>query len=266
MIRYAWNNIKNSVKSRYFLLGVLILTGIFFCSGGKGLLCVQVQEKPLIIQEIFRYSRKQFEQNIMDYSAAAMFKHGMEEFMYLVMPMAGIGYLLRFCDERYGGYDRLILARIGKKNYFAGTLLTSAGLGILTVLVSGALILGILYAVLPSGAGVEGVLGLEDCIRQLGFACILAIIGNWLGFLVAVVAESRFLSLVMPVLVFEIWTEMCMGARMGNPISNLNLKQLFDPLHNGTAIGQYVLFAGISLLAFGGGFYLIAVKKLERGR
>lgn len=266
MLKYTWDNIKNSVRSIYFLLGILLLTSVFFCSNGKGELCVQIQERPLIIQEIFRYSAKQYEQNIIEYSAASMFMHGMRMFMYLVMPLAGIGYLLRFCDERYGGYDRMILARIGKRNYFAGTLLTSAVIDILTVMASGILILAVLYSALPSGAGMEGVPGIWDCVRQLGFACVLAVLGGWLGFLTAVVTESRFMAMVMPVLIFEIWTEMCMGAKIGSKWVFLDLKRLFDPFQNGTPIMLYISFVVIGLLISGGGFYLMAVRKLEKGR
>lgn len=270
MIRYTIDNIKNSLKSRYFLLGILIFVSVFFFSKGQGYLCVQVQEKPLIIQELFRYSRIQFEQNIESYSAAAMFAHGIQGFLYLALPLAGLGFLLRFCDERYGGYDRMILARIGKKNYFAGTLLTAAILGILTVLISGCIILAILYTVLPSGAGMEGIPSIWDCIRQLLFACVLVVIGNWLGFLTAVLTDSRFIAIVMPVLTFEIWTELCFGAPLGNTFLSkfiyLNLKFLFDPFRNQTPVLWYLTFTAVSLLLFGGGFYLTAIRKLEKGR
>lgn len=266
MLRYTWDNVKSSVRSRYFLLGIGLLIGVFFCSNGIGELCVQKQEVPLIIQEIFKYSTKQYERNITSYSAASMFTHGMGGFMYLVMPLAGLGFLLRFCDERYGGYDRMILARIGKKNYFSGTLLSSAILGVLTVMVSGMVILTVLYAALPSGAGMEGVPDIWDCIRQLGFACVLVVMGGWLGFLVAVITDSRFMAMVMPVLIFEVWTEICMGAKMGSSLFFLHLKNLFDPFQNGTPIGMYVGFMAVGLLVSGAGFYLIATKKMERGR
>lgn len=266
MLRYIGGNIKNSITSSYFFLGVFVLTGMFFCSGGRGILCVQIQEKPLIIQEIFRYSLRQYERNILEYSAAAMFKFGMEEFMYLVMPLAGIGYLIRFSDEQKGGYNRLIMSRIGKQKYFAGALISSALLSIITVFISGIVIVGVLYSALPSGSGIEGVPGLKDCLRQLGFACVLAILGNWIGFLVAVVTESHFLSIVTPVLFFEIWTEICMGARGRSFITDLNLKRLFDPLHTYVPMPLYFAFVIIGLGITGGGFYMIAIKKMERGR
>lgn len=266
MIRYAWDNVKNSVKSRYFLLGILLMTGVFFCNRGFGFLSHQAMEVPLIIEEIFKYPMWKYEEDIMTYNVGTMFTYGMGGLIYLVMPLAGIGYLLRFCDERYGGYDRMILARIGKKNYFAGTLLTSAILGILTVMVSGTLILGLLYARLPSGAGIEGVPQLSDCVKQLGFACVLAVIGNWLGFLIAVLTESRFLAMALPVLLFEIWTEMCMFVPIGHPMAKLNLKWLFNPIQNTTPILMYLAFVIISLTLFGAGFYFTAIKKMERGR
>lgn len=265
MVKYTWDNVKSSIISRYFLLGILLIVGIFFCSNGKGILSVQIQEKPLIIQEIFKYPTERYEQNIFDYSAPSMFSFGMSGFMYLIMPLAGIGYLLRFCDERYGGYDRMILARIGKRKYFTGTLLASAVLSILTVIIGGVLILAVLYTALPSGAGIEGVPGIDTCISQIGFACVLAVLGGWLGFLVAVVTDSRFLSMVMPVLLYEIWTEICQGATTAFWF-RLSIKNLFHPFENGLSLAVYLSWVGILLVLFGGGFYLTAVKKMEKGR
>lgn len=266
MIRYTIDNVKSSLRSRYFLLGVLILVGVFFCSKGIGELCVQVQETPLIIQELFKYTRQDFNRAIDTYNVAYMFMHGMGGFMYLALPLAGLGFLLLFCDERYGGYDRMILARIGKRNYFGGTLLTAAILGILTVVVSSAMILAVLYLRLPSGAGVEGIPGISECLRYIAFACVLVVIGNWLGFLTAVLTDSRFMAMVLPVLVSELWTELCNGAPFDSKMVFLSMSRLFDPIRNNTPIGMYLIFVAVGLIAFGGGFYVIAVRKLERGR
>ena len=266
MITYAIDNVKNSVKSRYFLLGILIIIGVFFCSKGIGQLCIQKQETPLIFQELMRYGRSDFEREITYYNPASMFIHGMAGYMYLALPLAGLGFLLLFCDERYGGYDRMILARIGKRNYFGGTLLTAVVLGILTVVVSCTVILAVLYLRLPSGAGMDGIPQLSDCIRHVVFACVLVVMGNWLGFLTAVLTDSRFMAMVLPVLVAELWTEVCTGAPVGSKLFFLNLNNLFDPIQNNTPIGMYLLFVVAGLGAFGGGFYWVAVKKLEKGR
>lgn len=266
MLKYVWENIKSNVRNRYFLLEILIVSGAFFFSSGLGYLSVQVQEKPLIIEEIFRYERWQYERDILSYSAGAMFKYGMGKYIYLVLPLTGIGYLLRFCDERYGGYDRLILARTGKRNYFVGTLITSAVMAVMTVVLSCILILAVLSIALPSGKGVEGVPQMSDCIRMIAFASILSVIGNWLGLLIAVMTDSRFIALVLPVLVFEMWTEMCSGVRFGNPMGFLSMHFLTDPLFELMPIWMYPVFVTGSMLLFGGGFYLLAEKKLERGR
>ena len=128
---------------------------------------VQVQQRPLIIQEIFRYPREKFMKNIDSYSSEAMFSFGLRQFMYLAMPLSGIGFLLRFCDERYGGYDRMMFGRIGRRQYLLGTLLTSALLSILTIVVSFVLILIVLYAKLPSAIGIVEGVGIGTCLRQV---------------------------------------------------------------------------------------------------
>lgn len=266
MIRYTIDNVRSSIRSRYFLLGILIMVGVFFCSKGIGELCVQVQETPLIIQELFKYSRADFSRAITSYNVAAMFMHGMGGFMYLALPLAGLGFLLLFCDERYGGYDRMILARIGKRNYFGGTLLTAAILGILTVVISSTLILVVLHLRLPSGVGIADIPGLTDCFRQIAYACVLVVIGNWLGFLTAVLTDSRFMAMVLPVLVSELWTEVCLGAPLDSKMVFLNLKNLFDPIQNNTPVGMYLTFVVGCLAIFGGAFYWIAVRKMEKGR
>lgn len=266
MLKYVWKNMKSNVRNRYFLLGILIVSGAFFCTSGIGSLAVQVQEKPLIIEEIFRYERWQYVNSIFEYSVGAMFKYGIGQYLYLVLPLTGIGYLLRFCDERYGGYDRLILTRTGKRNYFVGTLITSAVIAVMTVILSCILILTVLYIALPSGKGVEGVTQVADCIWNVVFICILAVIGNWLGLLIAVMTDSRFIALVLPVLVFEVWTEMCSSVRFDNPMVFLSMRHLVDPLFGLMQIWMYPVFVTGSMLLFGGGFYLLAEKKLEMGR
>lgn len=265
MIRYAEINLKNSIKSRYFLYGIFIIVAIFFFSKGRGELMVQVQQRPLIIQEIFRYPREKFLKNIESYSSEAMFSFGLRQFMYLAMPLSGIGFLLRFCDERYGGYDRMMFGRIGRRQYLLGTLLSSALLSILTIVVSFVLILAVLYVKLPSAVGIVEGVGIGTCLRQVFFACILSVIGGWMGFFTAVVTESRFLSLVFPVLFYEIWTEMCTAATSFFWFS-YSMKNLFDPVASGMPVWRYILFVLFFMILTGGGFYLTAQKKFEKGR
>lgn len=226
---------------------------------------VQVQQTPLIIQEIFRYPREKFLQHIDSYSSEAMFSFGLRQFMYLAMPLSGIGFLLRFCDERYGGYDRMMFGRIGRRQYLLGTLMTSALLSILTVVVSSVLIVAVLYTKLPSSIGIIEGAEIGTCFRQVFFACILSVIGGWMGFFTAVVTESRFLSIVFPVLFFEIWTEMCTAATSDFWFC-YSMKNLFDPVAFGMPVWRYILFVLFFLIITGGGFYLTAQKKFEKGR
>ena len=159
----------------------------------------------------------------------------------------------------------MMFGRIGRRQYLFGTLLTSALLNILTIVVSFVLIMAVLYAKLPSAIGVVEGVGIGTCLRQMFFACILAIIGGWMGFFTAVVTESRFLSLVFPVLFYEIWTEMCTAASSFFWFG-YSMKNMFDPVATGMPVWQYVVFVLFFLVLTGGGFYLTAQKKFEKGR
>ncbi|MEG0963507.1 MAG: hypothetical protein RSF88_11705 [Lachnospiraceae bacterium] len=281
MLRYVAKNVGGSIRSRYFAVGVLLMIGIFFFSTGRGLLSVQVQEIPLVIQEIFRYPMKTYEKMIIEYSSASMFGFGIGNYVYLVLPLMVIGFLFRFCEERYGGYDRMILSRIGKKRYLLGTLLTSACLSIITVILSGSIITAVLYMVLPpiskgiEEMGAQTVQSMADpsiiygngiffCLKLMLFASVLAVIGTWMGFLIAVITESRFLSIVTPVLVFEVWNELCQGA-VSNVWYSFSVRNLVNPIYNGVPVLMYVIVVMVCLLLLGGAFYFTALKKFEKG-
>lgn len=146
-----------------------------------------------------------------------------------------------------------------------GTLLTSAVLSAITIVVSCLIILAVLYIQLPSAALMGVSNGLGACMAQVGYAGILAIVGGWTGFAVAVITESRFLSMVLPVMLFEVWKELCIGS-VSYKVAQFAVPYLFDPITNGMRVEAYVLFIILILIILGGGFYLIAAKKFEKGR
>lgn len=247
MGRMLKNNLREDLKSYQFWLTaaaiviiMLYARPIWASDANRNLL-----EELLQLKKSTDY--RMYPNGMQIYNPVYVTDHALKfSFLYLLLPLAGLPSITRFCEENSSGFSKMIMVRQGSCRYLLANLISGSIIAFINLMLSIMIFFGIVSSLLPG----MGNVAVSDMMRynplfgsisayQSGLWYVLlrsitvGILGAFsvqLAYLIAIFTDNKFLTATVPVAILEAWQQCTMS---NNAIGNFGLINLMAPLSSG---------------------------------
>lgn len=272
------SNVKRDIKNPYFFICIVLIAVVCFIGRGIGFLGNNYYTHPLLIEEILKYSYDDFLSVVYSYNSKAVFDHILLYNVFLGTAFSAIPCVIRICDEKNFRSWNSILSRRSHSCYVVANVLSISVVSFVTMFLGLCLVLGLCHAIFPSlnkavemfgtmegmSAFASSANGIWDSLLQCFFVSLVAAFGGMVSMLVSVITYNKFLSLVVPALIFQAWNEFCAGSNSAF-VYHYRLQNLFAPSRYGYSVPEYIIYIGMLFFAVIACIYLISERRAKYG-
>lgn len=220
------NNLKEDLKH------------VYMCAVVIGFCVVLVSAQPIVsvgsknlLQELIHLpdsiDKTAYPDGVWDYNICYVIDHMMHwSFFYMILPLAGLPVIIRFCEENSSGFSHLLVIRRGIKKYLISNVVSGSIVAFINVVLSVLILFWELKHIARNGVDAVEQMVMENAlygwisVYQGGVwyvlirACtvgIMAVFAVQLALLTAVFTENKFMSVAVPMTVLETWQQYSMG-------------------------------------------------------
>lgn len=206
MRRNMIQTMKQDVCSFYFGAAVLLVLGVCLLSPGIGMLDMNGISRPMLIEELFGHTKPEFQSFSDVYNYEEMFYTGISGFLYMVLPLAAMASVNRYCEEKVSGFWVHKTVKTGRLAGTVGNLMAASLVSCLAVFIGLSFFIALLVLRLPYQKFEAGFF-----LRQSFFVCIIAVLGMLLSVMTAALTANRFYAFVIPAMLFYVENEFMIG-------------------------------------------------------
>ena len=187
------------------VVGIIIMAVVsVFLSEGIGRLSLNPYVHETILQEILRYNSDDYIKHISIYNAYNMFNH-MIAFtsLYMILPLLSAPFIISFCDAENNGFEKMILYRVGQKNFTVKTLISCIASCYVLAFAVNIILFLIAIFIFPQGDFSTSEY-IWHFLRKWMLTGTLLTGYTGISLLVAVFTRNKFISIIFSVFLMEI--------------------------------------------------------------
>lgn len=145
------NNLKEDFRNPQLGLAVMVLFVVLIL--GKAIYPTE-ENQDLLISELLNLQngidKSMFAEGMREYNICYVIDHVFHwSFLYMILPLAGLPAIIRFCEENSSGFAHMVIGRKGTRNYLLANIISGSILAFITMIVVVLIFFLIVGTILP---------------------------------------------------------------------------------------------------------------------